>query len=141
MGYITGGRFELLIRYSNLRTSDNVKANATELDNGIWLRLESANMAHDDACFQSLVEAGTRGLSYKALVEGGLAKAQLDALIKANIIAVHPGKQCTFHSRYVERYCQKAPPARLPHGARCTDSTGDIIATAGTTTAAELQLE
>ena len=101
---IAGGRFDLLIRYAMLRSVDDVAAKAVELDDALRRRLKSAGVKNDDACFQSLVAAGARGVTINGLVEAGLPEATLTDLLNANVIALHPGERCTFHTRYVERY-------------------------------------
>ena len=113
MDRITGGRFDLLIRYANMRS--DVESKVAELERDVRDKLLTVDVAHSHDFFGKLITSGTHGVTSDARVETGLPESKLAALLEANIVAAHPGKRYTFHSRYVERYFQKAS-ARPPHG-------------------------
>jgi hypothetical protein len=130
---IAGGRFELLIKYGGLRSPGDVDRKARELDEETSDRLLlcAAGLPSRHAFFRSVVAAGAQGLTSDAIAETGLSDAQLAALVRADIVAAHPGSgRYTFHSRHVARYFQKEAAAAhqsvaLAVASQSPDAAGD----------------
>ena len=101
---ITGGRFELLIKYLDSSTAVGNDASRKELFKATRDAVESVGIGERHELFRTLVSI-TRLKDHPArLLLGDSADTTLRALLDKNIIAAHPDLTFTFHSRHVESF-------------------------------------
>jgi hypothetical protein len=101
---ITGGRFALLNTYIRSRSAGSSNAEIRD----VYYKttdetLKNIGIASNNALFRALIREKKYDTN-KALDIEGMTKDKLEALLKANILAVHPNKTYTFHSRHVETF-------------------------------------
>ena len=98
---ITGGRFALLLHVANAVVTKPIADIRNELDNGTDSTLKELGILPTHGLFRALIAEG-RVPTRKAL--DLLLPAKLAALLKANIIALHPDGAYTVHARHIESF-------------------------------------
>lgn len=101
---VTGGRFELLLKYYKTGFVD-FEAWRKMLDEKLKATLKDAGVLTTHPVFKHLVEKGA--CTNDDLDELGLSKQQLEALLAANVLAAHLSKEYTFHSRHVRTFFER----------------------------------
>ena len=101
---VTGGRFALLLQVASAAVVKPIADIRNELDNGTDSTLMELGVSPTHEFFRALIAEG-RVPTRKAL--DLLLPAELAALFKANIIALHPDGAYTLHSRHVESFLQR----------------------------------
>ena len=100
---ITGGRFTLLQDYG--KTAKPLDAIRAVLDNKTGDDLHDASVAPTHPLFKALL--ASKSFDTKKAHEL-LPKASAQALLRLNILAVHPNGTYTFNKHHVEAYVKKA---------------------------------
>jgi hypothetical protein len=101
---VTGGRFSLLLHVASAAAARPVAAVRHELDIATDSALQDLGLAPTHALFRALVTVGR--------VAANAARAHapasvLDALLRANIVALHADGTFTAHSRHVEGFLRR----------------------------------
>jgi hypothetical protein len=108
---ITGGRLSLLLHLASTSVPDD--ATILTLDDETQGGLLDAGVQPDHELFKALSDSDHIGCSVAKKLVGQTA---LDALLAANILAVHPNSTYSFHSRHTAVFFKNLHPA-LPFSA------------------------
>ena len=98
---ITGGRFTLLQNYG--KTIKSLDVIREVLDNKTGADMLRANVSPTHPLFKALVSKPVK----TKLAHEILPEAKVAALLRLNILAVHPDGSYTFNNRHVEAYVKK----------------------------------
>ena len=98
---ITGGRFTLLQNYG--KTTKPLDAIREVLDNKTGANMLRANVSPTHPLFKALVSKPVK----TKLAHEILPEAKVAALLRLNILAVHPDGSYTFNNHHVEAYVKK----------------------------------
>jgi hypothetical protein len=110
---LTGGRFSLLLRVPNAATAASLAALRRTLDARTNAVLKGVGLDPAHALFRALLADGR--LMEDAALDLAPAEA-LAALLRDNVLALHPDGAYTVHARHVERFLAKmAGAAAAPH--------------------------
>ena len=99
---ITGGRFTLLQKYG--KTNKSLDVIREVLDNKTGVDMLRANVSPTHPLFKALVFKPVK----TKLAHEILPEAKVAALLRLNILAVHPDGSYTFNNHHVEAHIKKA---------------------------------
>ena len=102
---ITGGRLTKLRHYAGCFTTTSDSQFRKELDTKTKTDVQRAGLKVDNALFRHLVV--NQRVDHD-LAESLVGKGNLEALLKANVLATHADLTYTFHARYVETFFRAA---------------------------------
>ena len=97
VGAITGGRLWLLNYYVGAHRTKSDEAILREFQIDTKTMVNRQHLPTDHVLFRQLLY----GPVHKDAAEALVGKPALDALVKTNVLAVHPNRSLTFHSRHV----------------------------------------